>query len=522
MNFKEWILNEEIWPNDTATVYHRTKAMNIESILKKPFKHAEGCSYGCGLYTTFSIQSQFNSYMKTYGTTLCKFKVTKLDRFIICHLSLAKHILGDDYKISTQLQKLNLTSLYTTKQIEDFDKSMTSSDKSSVLAGKMYEKNELLDRKAAGIIYEGARDGYCLVKYEPIEDGTITLLGYAENVKTEDKQQMIELRDNCKRNEDGKCTNPWTTTTKKAAIKTLTNANPKQRLTLGDKISTLNPEIQKILDYPADKRSKWTKQLLSKTKIPTKQKLILLKNLPDVKEAIPLLFKNDELTSPLIAEILMNTSKTNTAINTIGIDNLEKLTGQDLAMAAYNYKQYKDVLIGNIIRKIIKKKKTISAEFLKGIKFLNSSEIHIDGEEIAYLLATKENMDMSPDTLGYLLSNFMPYLIEILYSKFDKKLFPQIPKQYAVELMQKGYSPKKIQYYLGNDKIKEFTTEDVKKILLPKYIEYYKDNYPEILKYFADYIKYMTPDELDEIRKNATIKNEKEIENIIKNNHEEK
>jgi hypothetical protein len=29
----------------------------------------------------------------------------------------------------------------------------------------------------------------------------------------------------------------------------------------------------------------------------------------------------------------------------------------------------------------------------------------------------------------------------------------------------------------------------------------------------------MTPDELDQIRKNATIKNEKEIENIIKNNH---
>ena len=65
---------------------------------------------------------------------------------------------------------------------------------SSELAIKMYYENKNLENKAKGIIYYGSSDGYCLVKYPPVEDGTITMLGYANDVPTNDLVKMQETR----------------------------------------------------------------------------------------------------------------------------------------------------------------------------------------------------------------------------------------------------------------------------------------------------------------------------------------
>jgi len=92
---------------------------------------------------------------------------------------------------------------------------------SGELALKMYQENTDLENKAKGIIYYGSHDGYCLVKYPPIEDGTITMLGYANDVSTDDLAKMQELETNCKKNEQGKCESPWITSTSKVAVKTL-------------------------------------------------------------------------------------------------------------------------------------------------------------------------------------------------------------------------------------------------------------------------------------------------------------
>jgi len=221
MNFKQWLFTEEIWQNKTATVYHRTKPENISTILSTGWETAGGCMYGCGLYTTFSIESQFTSYMERYGTSILKFKVTNLDQYIICQKSVAQQILGQNYKISDQLKKLNLTDLYTPEQIEKFDQMMETEKFSAGLALKMYHENNRLENKAKGIIYYGSNDGYCLVKYPPVEDNTITMLGYANNVPTNDLAKMKELETNCKKNEQGKCENPWITSTSKVSIKTL-------------------------------------------------------------------------------------------------------------------------------------------------------------------------------------------------------------------------------------------------------------------------------------------------------------
>ena len=116
MNFKEWLLSEEIFPNKTATVFHRTcqgcneeqSIKSVSSILTKDYKVGKGCWYGCGLYTTFAIESQFTNYMRTYGKAVVKFKVTDLDKYLIFQLSVAKQIHGEDYKISSQFKKLGL------------------------------------------------------------------------------------------------------------------------------------------------------------------------------------------------------------------------------------------------------------------------------------------------------------------------------------------------------------------------------------------------------------------------------
>ena len=128
MNFKNWLITEEIWQNGTATVYHRTKKEKIQSILSNNWQVGDGQWYGAGLYTTFALKSQFTDYMIGYGDTLLKFKVKDLDKYVICSTSVARQILGKQYKISDQLKNLNLSDLYTEEQIEDFDKMMSEEE----------------------------------------------------------------------------------------------------------------------------------------------------------------------------------------------------------------------------------------------------------------------------------------------------------------------------------------------------------------------------------------------------------
>ena len=84
MNFKQWLINEEIYPNNTATVYHRTKEVSlIQGILESGYTPGPGAMYGAGLYTTISLESQFKSYMSIYGTLVVKFHVTDLDKYLV-------------------------------------------------------------------------------------------------------------------------------------------------------------------------------------------------------------------------------------------------------------------------------------------------------------------------------------------------------------------------------------------------------------------------------------------------------
>jgi|694.fasta_scaffold04203_16 hypothetical protein len=200
MNFKHWLISEEIFPNKTATVYHRTRSLkDVSGILTSDFKAGAGagCSYGCGLYTTYKIESQFVDYMEMYGEALVKFKVTDLDKYLIFQLSEAKQIHGNDYKISSQFKKLGLLNKPNVNEskLEYYDKRQEKEKFSSVLAYEFYEQNNWIEKSVKGIIYYGSRDGYCLVKYPTVQDKTITMLGYAV-AKYDDMKKMEELKSN--------------------------------------------------------------------------------------------------------------------------------------------------------------------------------------------------------------------------------------------------------------------------------------------------------------------------------------
>jgi len=205
MNFKEWLISEEIFPNKTATVYHRTcqdcnkdeSVKAVSSILTKDYKVGKGCYYGCGLYTTFAIESQFTNYMKTYGKAVVKFKVTDLDKYLIFQLSVAKQIHGEDYKISSQFKKLGLLNKPNVNEIKlkEYDERQEKENYSSKFAKEFYEQNKWIENSVKGIIYYGKNDGYCLLKYPTVQDGTITMWGYAV-AEPDDTKKMEELKSN--------------------------------------------------------------------------------------------------------------------------------------------------------------------------------------------------------------------------------------------------------------------------------------------------------------------------------------
>jgi hypothetical protein len=246
MNFKQWLINEEIYPNNTATVYHRTEhASNIERILQSGYKTGGGQMYGNGLYTTISLESQFKSYMSIYGNYVIKFHVTDLDKYLVFHPNMAKKIHGQNYKISDQLKNFNLAGSFTEDKLRQYDEAQ---EKTGTVNGnnavKFCRENIGILHTIKGIIYYGTNDGYCLVKYKPVNDNTIKMLGYAE-AQVEDINKMNELYAN----------KGWNTSTDKANIKDIQDLEPDQR----EKYATITPNnlksVSEIVTLIKDEKS---------------------------------------------------------------------------------------------------------------------------------------------------------------------------------------------------------------------------------------------------------------------------
>ena len=169
------LVNEAIYgQNRTATVFHRTKDISsVSGILSTGFMPGRGKMYGSGLYTTFDIESQLSHNMSIYGPYIVKFIVKDLDQYLVFDPEEAKKIHKGNWELNDQLKKFGIES---PKKY-----SMNTNGFSSDLALKLYKdvggEQEVMG-KVKGIIFRGHNDNNVLVKFDPVDDGTITMSAY--------------------------------------------------------------------------------------------------------------------------------------------------------------------------------------------------------------------------------------------------------------------------------------------------------------------------------------------------------
>ena len=218
MYFKNWLLTEEIYDNNTATVFHRTQSIHtIQQILEQGFHPREYSLFGKGLYATLSLEYQFTEELGDFGEYIVKFKVTDLDKYLIFNPQIAKKIHGENNsKLSQQLKKFDLFDeikrFYSYKSIamslpekyeklhqKDIEETDEYQEKYGNVANLLrllqYEKWIIDSGKIKGAIYCHDHDGCSIVKYAPYLDKTITMLGYAKANKR-DFKKMEELQNN--------------------------------------------------------------------------------------------------------------------------------------------------------------------------------------------------------------------------------------------------------------------------------------------------------------------------------------
>ena len=77
MNFKYWfVLSEELYQNNTATVFHRTKSFEyVQQMMNGGFTAGGGAFHGPGLYTTYTLEGTTNL---NYGPYVVKLKLKNL------------------------------------------------------------------------------------------------------------------------------------------------------------------------------------------------------------------------------------------------------------------------------------------------------------------------------------------------------------------------------------------------------------------------------------------------------------
>lgn len=215
MRFAEWIINEEIYPNNTATVFHRTKwAGSIQGTIKNGFKAGSGAHYGVGFYATFDLNTQLSQNMiGTYGEYILKYKAEKLNEYLVFNYNEAKSIHGAEWKLSDQLEKFGIKKLFDIQTLQNIDNSM--GEKYTADAAFRVVQIGNIQSYVKGIIFTGQNDGNVFLKYEPVDDGSLTLISYA-HVPTPDTPIN------------------WETQTNKAKIKSIYSMpNSEKRVSMG-------------------------------------------------------------------------------------------------------------------------------------------------------------------------------------------------------------------------------------------------------------------------------------------------
>ena len=475
MNFKEWLLNEDVWQNNTATVFHRTcKHCNeedsikaVSGILTSDFKTGSGfgCMYGCGLYTTLSLESQFTDTMFRYGKAVVKFKATELDKYLIFQLSLAKQIHGKDYKISDQLKKLGVLDkvdqnglkyylkkiglLSSKGKLKYYDKQQEKLKHSSVLAQEFYEQNKWIENSIKGIIYKGEQDGYCLLKYQPVQDGTITMLAYAV-AYANDKQKMKELKNN-----DGWIKSVGVLGT---SIKNVykSPSKMKEKLAFGDnativdqllKSKNLEKTAQKLGSY-LDKlnnddvfnllKNSTDKEQMAKSlgeknmnKLTERNFYELLESATDKQKILEIITKyKTNLSGNDVQTILLHAKDKEQIANKLGTLNISKISTNEI------YYLFKSLIYKKSIIKIINQYHTKKTPEMQ--ELIDEYKSKLLGDNVVKLFRSATNKTQMAKKLGSLNISELDYhdiyeLIAMCSNVKEKKQMAQIINQYHIK-----------------------------------------------------------------------------------------
>ena len=170
----EQVLDEKITSGDVI-VYHRTGkggVSPVEGISSDGYRVGVGDTYGVGVYTTYTLESQLNDRMsKTYGNIIIESKILSMDKFLIFDYDVAKRIYGNkNYTLDKQLK------LILGKEWNKYKDNPTLKELISNIGMTKYTSdvakpffNSFIDTiipKLKGIVFTGSNDGNVLVSYD--------------------------------------------------------------------------------------------------------------------------------------------------------------------------------------------------------------------------------------------------------------------------------------------------------------------------------------------------------------------
>jgi hypothetical protein len=343
MNFKSWfILSEELYQNNTATIFHRTSSFErVQGMMNGGFTAGGGAFHGPGLYTTYTLEGTTNL---GYGPYVIKLKVKNLKSYFVFEPDVAKQIHGNNWKLKDQARILKLTLKLTDEQWQKYQKISETGRFGSAAASQALIKDEyfLWQHGCKGIVYNGENDGKCICVYAPYEG--LQFLAYA-NAPRPTTVDFIEKN--------------WVKSGKDVSIRSIS------KLKFPQNIGTTSVEKQYDLEKEKNIPSKILNQIYDDLKIGkyVKLKLYLRKNklsdedvhnLLEVarnkNEMINFIIKNKtELSSKNVSDLLLHASNKERMAEILGSDNINKLSDSGV-YDLLNYASDKEKMINFIIK----------------------------------------------------------------------------------------------------------------------------------------------------------------------------
>ena len=204
MEFRNWLLVEEIFANNSATIYHRTGKSGenpqeaIEGIFTSGFRIGQGDAYGPGLYSTLNLEDQLSQNMTGYGKYLVKLKADDVKKYLVFIPSWARKIFKDDQITLTKQIKLLGININSSddelKKIDDrlgFTPGKVEVKVVGEIAAAFIHKYVLYDSttNCKGVIYND-NHGYVLLFYPPIVN--VTPIAWAEVIPGTIDPKQIE------------------------------------------------------------------------------------------------------------------------------------------------------------------------------------------------------------------------------------------------------------------------------------------------------------------------------------------